>query len=133
MGASPRHVDLVAAFKDAFGGEGPSYVFDPLWGAPAAAAVQAAVPWATVVNLGQSAGATSELASAAVRFKSLSILGHTNYAVPVAELADHYRRLVEHVVAGEIAFEVERVPLENVADAWARQAAGAGTKLVVVP
>src|SRR6187200_2505542 len=34
--------DLVAAFKDAFGGAGPSYVFDPLWGAPAAAAVQAA-------------------------------------------------------------------------------------------
>ncbi len=128
-----EHVDLVAAFKDAFGGEGPSYVFDPLWGAPAAAAVQAAVPWATVVNLGQSAGATSELASAAVRFKSLSILGHTNYAVPVAELADHYRRLVEHVVAGEIAFEVERIALENVGDAWARQAAGAGTKLVVVP
>ena len=26
--------DLVAAFKDAFGGDGPSYVFDPLWGAP---------------------------------------------------------------------------------------------------
>ena len=51
-------------------------------GAPAAAAVQAAVPWATIVNLGQSAGATSELASAAVRFKSLSILGHTNFAVP---------------------------------------------------
>jgi len=24
--------DLVAAFKDAFGGEGPSYVFDPVWG-----------------------------------------------------------------------------------------------------
>ena len=67
--------DLVAAFKDAFGGEGPSYVFDPLWGAPAAAAAQAAVPWARIVNLGQSAGATSELASAAVRFKSLSILG----------------------------------------------------------
>ena len=26
--------DLVAAFKDAFGGEGPNYVFDPLWGEP---------------------------------------------------------------------------------------------------
>ncbi len=24
--------DLVEAFRDAFGGEGPSYVFDPLWG-----------------------------------------------------------------------------------------------------
>ena len=125
--------DLVEAMKDAFGGEGPNYVFDPLWGEPASAAVQAAVPWATVVNLGQSAGATSELASAAVRFKSLSILGHTNFAVPSDELAEHYRRLVEHVVAGDIRFEVERVPLEFVADAWRRQAEGAGAKLVVVP
>jgi NADPH2:quinone reductase len=125
--------DLSAAFKDAFGGEGPSYVFDPLWGAPAAAAAQAAAPWATIVNLGQSAGATSELASAAVRFKSLSILGHTNFAVPADELAEHYRRLVGHVVAGDIRFEVERVALEDVAGAWRRQAEGPGTKLVVVP
>jgi NADPH2:quinone reductase len=125
--------DLVSAFKEAFGGEGPNYVFDPLWGEPAAAAVQAAVPWATVVNLGQSAGATSELASAAVRFKSLAILGHTNFAVPPDELAEHYRRLVEHAVAGDIRLDVERVPLDSVADAWRRQAEGAGTKLVVVP
>ena len=125
--------DLVAAFKDAFGGDGPSYVFDPLWGPPAAAAVQAAVPWATIVNLGQSAGATSELASAAVRFKSLAILGHTNFAVPADQLADHYRRLVGHAVAGEIQLEVERVPLGSVADVWRRQAEGAGTKLVLVP
>jgi NADPH:quinone reductase len=125
--------DLVAAFKDAFGGAGPSYVFDPLWGAPAAAAVQAAVPRATLVNLGQSAGATSELASAAVRFKSLSILGHTNFAVDEDELADHYRRLVGHVMAGDIVFDVERVPLDDVASAWQRQADGAGAKLVLVP
>ena len=125
--------DLVAAFKEAFGGEGPSYVFDALWGEPAAAAIQAAAPRATVVNLGQSAGATSELASAAVRFKNLSILGHTNYLVPAPELAEHYRRLVQHAVAGDIRLEVEQVPLESVPDAWRRQAEGAGTKLVVVP
>jgi NADPH:quinone reductase-like Zn-dependent oxidoreductase len=125
--------DLVAAFKDAFGGEGPSYVFDPLWGEPAAAAVQAAVPHATIVNLGQSAGATSEIASAAVRFKNLSILGHTNFLVPPDELAKEYRRLVSHAVAGDIRLDVERVPLDSVADAWRRQADGAGTKLVVVP
>jgi NADPH2:quinone reductase len=125
--------DLVGAFKDAFGGEGPSYVFDPLWGEPGAAAVQAAVPWATIVNLGQSAGATSELASAAVRFKSLSILGHTNFAVPTDELAEHYRRLVGHAVAGEIRLDVERIPLDDVARAWQRQAEGPGTKLVLVP
>jgi NADPH2:quinone reductase len=125
--------DLVAAFKEAFGGEGPSYVFDPLWGEPAAAAVQAAVPHATIVNLGQSAGGTSELASAAVRFKSLSIYGHTNFAVPPDELAEHYRRLVAHALAGEIRLDIERVPLDGVADAWQRQADGAGTKLVIVP
>ena len=126
--------DLVAAFKGAFGGDGPSYVFDPLWGAPAAAAVQAAVPRATIVNLGQSAGATAELASAAVRFKQLSILGHTNYAVPEDELTEHYHRLVGHVTAGDIVFDVERVALDDVASAWQRQAEGAGgTKLVLVP
>ena len=68
-----------------------------------------------------------------MRFKSLSILGHTNYAVPPDELAEHYRRLVGHAVAGEIRLEVERVPLDAVTDAWRRQAEGAGTKLVVVP
>ncbi len=125
--------DLVAAFRDAFGGDGPSYVFDPLWGEPATAAVEAAVPRATMVNLGQSAGATAELSSAAVRFKTLSILGHTNFAVPPDELAEHYRRLVGHAVAGDIRLDVERVPLSSVADAWSRQAEGAGTKLVVVP
>lgn len=128
-----EHDDLVTAFSEAFDGAGPSYVFDPLWGAPAAAAVQAAAPRATLVNLGQSAGATSELASAAVRFKNLSILGHTNFAVPADELAEHYRRLVGHAIAGEIRLEVERVPLDAVGAAWERQAAGAGTKLVVTP
>ena len=38
-----------------------------------------------------------------------------------------------HAIAGEIVLDVERVPLDSVADAWRRQAEGAGTKLVVVP
>jgi NADPH2:quinone reductase len=125
--------DLVATFRDAFGGDGPNYVFDPLWGEPASAAVQAAAPWARVVNLGQSAGPMSELASAAVRFKSLTILGHTGFAPAPDELAVHYRRLVEHAIAGDVVLEVERIPLDSVADAWRRQAEGAGAKLVVVP
>lgn len=125
--------DLVGAFRAAFDGKGPSYVFDPLWGAPAAAAIEAAVPWATLVNLGQSAGPLSEIASAAVRFKSISILGHTNFAASTDALAEHYRRLVGHAVAGEIRLEVERVPLDAVADAWRRQAESPGHKLVLVP
>lgn len=38
------------------------------------------------------------------------------------------------MTAGEIVFDVERVPLDEVASAWRRQAEGAGgTKLVLVP
>jgi NADPH2:quinone reductase len=128
-----EHSDLVTAFKDAFGGDGPSYVFDALWGEPGAAAVLAAAPKATVVNLGQSAGATAALSSEALRFKSLAILGFSVYAVPSDVLAEHYRRLVDHAVAGDIRLDVEQVRLDSITDAWRRQAEGAGAKLVVVP
>ena len=49
--------DLVSAFKEAAGGDGPTYVVDTLWGAPAAAATQAAAPGWRLVQIGQSAGA----------------------------------------------------------------------------
>jgi NADPH2:quinone reductase len=125
--------DLVAAFRDAFDGEGPSYVFDALWGEPAAAALQAAAPYARVVHLGQSAGPEATIASGAVRGKNLTILGMTVYRVPPAELAEQYSRLVGHAVTGEIRLEVERVALDDVASGWQRQAEGDAGKLVVVP
>lgn len=125
--------DLVASFKEAFGGQGPEYVFDALWGEPAAAAVLAAVPAATIVNLGQSAGPTAALASEAVRFKGLTIVGFSVYTVPLEVLEEHYRRLVGHAVAGDIRLDIERVPLDAITDAWRRQAEGPGAKLVVVP
>jgi NADPH2:quinone reductase len=125
--------DLVAAFKEVFDGNGPSYVFDPLWGEPGAAVVLAAAPHATIVNLGQSAGPTAALSSEAVRFKGLSILGMSVYNAPLEVLAEQYRRLVERAIAGHIRLDVEQVPLDSVADAWQRQAEGAGTKIVVIP
>jgi len=128
-----EHDDLAAAFRDAAGGDGPDYVFDALWGEPVAAAVQAAAPGARVVNLGQSAGATAELASGAVRGKNLTILGHFAFGVPHNVFAEHYPRLVRHALAGEIRLDVERVALSDIADAWRRQVAGEAAKLVLVP
>jgi NADPH:quinone reductase len=125
--------DLAAAFREASGGDGPDYVFDALWGEPATAAVQAAAPWARFVNLGQSAGPTAELASGAVRGKNLTILGHFAFGIPDKVFAEQYPRLVRHAVAGEIRLDVERIPLDHVADAWRRQAAGEASKLVLVP
>jgi NADPH:quinone reductase-like Zn-dependent oxidoreductase len=125
--------DLVRAFREACGGEGPALVFDPLWGEPAAAAVEAAAPGARVVQLGQSAGPTAELTSAAIRFKGIEIYGHSNFNVPRDVLAREYPRLVEQAIEGAIRVDVERVPLDEVADAWRRQAESPGRKLVLMP
>jgi hypothetical protein len=40
-------------------------------------------------------------------------------------------RLVGHAAAGEIVLDVETYPFERVAEAWERQAGGAGAKIVV--
>jgi NADPH2:quinone reductase len=125
--------DLVEAFRNALGGEGPSYVFDALWGEPAAAAIQAAAPHARIVNLGQSAGPEATIASGAVRGKNLTIYGHTAFRVPADELAEQYGRLVGHAMIGDITLDVERVPLAEVASAWERQASGTAGKLVLIP
>jgi NADPH2:quinone reductase len=125
--------DLAGALKDACGGDGPNLIVDPLWGEPLVAALQAAAPGARVVQIGQSAGPEALVPSGAVRGKMLDILGYTNLRLSFDVLAPGYRALVEQAVEGRIQIELERVPMEGAVEAWQRQAAGADTKLVVVP
>lgn len=120
---------LVAAFA----GAPPTVVFDTLWGPPLEAATTAAGPGARIVHVGQSAGPAATLLSGAVRGKQLQILGYSNFALPQEAIADGYRDLLGHAVAGRIRIDAEAIPLGSVAEAWARQAQGAGTKLVLVP
>jgi NADPH:quinone reductase len=120
-------------FREACGGDGPSFVFDPLWGQPFVAALAAATRGARIVQLGQSAGAEAAVPSALVRGKQVTIFGHTNFAVPREVLREHYPRLVGHATAGDIALEVERVPLDEIGAAWGRQASGPDRKLVLEP
>ena len=124
--------DLVAAFRDACDG-GPTLIFDPLWGEPAAAAAEAAKPGARIAQLGQSAGATAPLTSAAIRFKGLELYGFSNFILPKEVLDREYARLMEHALKDEIRVDIERVPLDDVAAAWDRQAASPHAKLVVIP
>jgi NADPH2:quinone reductase len=126
------HDDLTAALKDASGG-GADVVVDPIWGEPAKAALGACNPYGRVVNLGQSAGAEATLASAAIRGRPLSILGHTNFAVSHDVKREAYERMCAHALAGELRVEVDRIPLERATDAWTRQGSSPGVKLVVVP
>jgi NADPH:quinone reductase-like Zn-dependent oxidoreductase len=123
---------LTHAFLEAAGGD-VDVVHDPLWGAPAAAAVEALSVDGRLVQLGQSAGAEASLASASIRGRGLNLLGYLNFLVPPDVRRNAYRALVEHAVAGRIEVEVERLPLAQVADAWERVQRGAHRKLVLVP
>ena len=117
--------DLEGRFREACGGDGPTLVFDPLWGEPIRAAVDAAAPRARIVQLGQSAGPEATLTSGSVRLKQLSILGHSNFVLPPQELRDAYLEVAGHVAAGTIRIDLETFALDEVAEAWVHQAAGA--------
>ena len=106
----------------------PTYVFDPLCGEPLERAVAAAAPGARIVQLGQAAGATATLPSAAIRGKHLDLYGYTDFAVDADVMAEHHSRLVGHAVAGEIQLELNRVGLDEIGSVW-----GAPGKHIVTP
>jgi NADPH:quinone reductase-like Zn-dependent oxidoreductase len=124
--------ELTAALREAAGGD-VDVVHDPLWGAPAAAAVEALGVGGRLVQLGQSAGAEATFSSVPIRGRHLNVLGYFNALVPPDVRRDGYRTLVEQAIAGRIAVDVERLPLAQVADAWERVQRSAHRKLVLVP
>jgi NADPH:quinone reductase-like Zn-dependent oxidoreductase len=123
---------LEAAIREATG-DRLDVVVDPVWGEPAVAALKAASDWARHVQLGQSAAAEATVASATIRGKSLNLLGHTNDSVPEEVKAEAYSRMARHAGAGELGIDVQKIPLENVAQAFERQKESPNHKLVLVP
>jgi NADPH:quinone reductase-like Zn-dependent oxidoreductase len=124
--------DLTEALEEA-GGGGFDVIVDPLWGEPGVAALKTANRFGRHVALGQSAGAEATITNADVRGTPMTIVGHTNYAVPLEDRRAAYERMAAHAAAGELQIAYEEVPLDDVQAAWERQAAGPGVKLVVVP
>jgi NADPH2:quinone reductase len=116
--------DLAERLREACGGEGPTLVVDPLWGEPVSAAAEAAAPGARIVHVGQSAGPQAAFASAAVRGKRLSILGHSNFALSPDERRQAYLEVAGHVAAGRITIEVDRSSIDEIATAWTTQERG---------
>jgi NADPH:quinone reductase len=123
--------EMAERMREAAGGDGPTLVYDPLWGEPLTAATIAAAPEARIVNLGQSAGPQAAIASGAVRGKHLEILGYLNFRVPAQTFAEGLLELLGHAAARRVEVPIERVALEDLPEAWAAQAAGPGRKLVV--
>ncbi len=125
--------DLPAALRAACGEGGPTLVADFIWGAPLEHAVAVAARGARIVHIGQAAGGTISLSSAAVRGKQLNLLGYSNFAVPREVLVDAYLALLGHAVAGRLQVDLERFGLDDIAHAWQRQVSGVGVKIVLVP
>jgi NADPH:quinone reductase-like Zn-dependent oxidoreductase len=121
----------LADVADAFGDDGFTVCIDPIWGEPLARVLGAAAPHARVVHVGQSAGAEAPLRSADVRGKELTILGHSNFAMAADDRNRAYLELLDHLVAGRIVLDLRRYALDAVAEAWERQSAGPGGKVVV--
>src|SRR3954468_21020104 len=125
--------DLPDVLREASGGDGYDVVVDPVWGDPAIAALEACRPLARLIQLGESANPYVTLASATVRGRCLEIRGHTNFLAPPEVKSAAYGRMISHAAAGELTVDVERVPLDQAADAWVRQQRSPRHKLVIVP
>jgi NADPH:quinone reductase-like Zn-dependent oxidoreductase len=124
--------DLPAAFSEAAEGR-IDVVVDPLFGEPLVAAVNAASFGARLVQIGAAAGAEAMIPSAPIRGKMLVLMGHTNFAAPPEVKREAYNRMADFAARGEIVVDVDRMPLDQVAEAWDRLAAGSHRKLVLVP
>lgn len=127
-----EHDVTADAFREAAGGD-VDLVLDPVWGRPAELALEALAFRGRLVNLGQSAGAEASLPSVTIRFRELSILGHTNYAAAPEVRRAALERMFAHAATGELWAPYESLPLDAVAEAWQRQASSPNVKLVLVP
>lgn len=126
-------VDAAAELRTASGGRGFDVIVDPLWGEPGLAALRAAAHGARHVQLGQLAGLTVELPAPAVRSVGLNLLGFAVFHAPLEVRRAGYRDLTEQAAVGAVVVDLETVPLGEVEAAWARQSAGPGRKLVLIP
>jgi NADPH:quinone reductase-like Zn-dependent oxidoreductase len=125
--------ELAEAIREAAGGE-VDVTIDTLWGAPALAAIRAAARHARHIQVGQLAGLEIPVAAPALRSVSLDLRGFSVAHPPVEVRRQGYATLIRHVGRGEIVIELEEVPLERIAEAWARQQeAGGAPKLVLIP
>ncbi|MFY1651600.1 quinone oxidoreductase family protein [Solwaraspora sp. WMMB762] len=124
---------LADRLREAAGGP-VDLVLDPLFGVPAAAALQVLRLGGRLVNLGSSAGATAPIDSATLRGGSLRVLGYTNNELTGQQRAAAVAAIAGHAHAGRLTVDHQVRPLDEVTDAWQAQSDGsAGARIVVTP
>lgn len=125
--------DLAGALREATA-PGAHLVVDTLWGPAAAAGVGALGRGGRLVQVGNAAAPTLDLAAGPLRGGLVDIRGLSLLSVAPEDVAASYAAIAAAALAGEVRLTVETVPLADGPDAWRRLAAGAGgVKLVVTP
>ena len=120
-----------SAFREA-APDGVDLVIDPVWGAPAQAALATLAPGGRLVNLGDAAGASATFTSATVRSRTAEVLGYTNLAASWTQQTDAMGEILRLTATGQLKFEPEIVPMTAVDEGWQRQAERRNTSRVVV-
>jgi NADPH2:quinone reductase len=137
IGVDRPHGELAAAIA----AEGPyDLVLDYLWGAPAEAVFSAltrcrdgtAPRQVRYVLVGMSAGEKATLPAITLRAAPVQLAG-SGFGGPagLAPAADALASLLRQVAAGDIALDVQPVPLARVTETWAQP--GRGRRIVFVP
>lgn len=113
--------------------DGPvDVVVDPLCGAPSTAAARVLGTHGRLVNLGSSAGPAASYDSAHLRSHTAAILGYTNNELTDGQRRDALQAILRHAVDSGLAVAHEVVDLDDVSEAWRRQAAGTADRRLVL-
>ena len=131
--ALPTGDGLAGALREACG-EGADLVVDALWGDSAGAAIGVLRRGGRHVQVGSAERPVLEVVAGPLRGKRVDLLGFSVFSEEPSEVRRAYAELAEVAALGEVTVEIDAVPLADAPAAWARQAAGAGgRKLVLVP
>jgi NADPH2:quinone reductase len=122
--------DDAGALKRA-AGLGYDVVLDPLYGPALEAALPATAVGARIVTVGGSAGSAATLPLGDLMGRTL--VGHSNAHAPLDVRREAYGRMAAHAAAGEIAVDVEKLPLADIERAWEAQARGPHHKITLIP
>jgi NADPH:quinone reductase-like Zn-dependent oxidoreductase len=123
--------ELRERFSEAAGGH-LDVALDPLWGAPARAAIDALTGDGVYVSFGQAASPVAELSGIPLRNRRVTLAGHSGAWATPQERQAALARAHELATGGSpLAIDTEEVGLDEIGSAWDRLARSAGRRLVV--
>lgn len=129
--------ELLRAYREC-AGDGYEVIADYLWGRPTSVLLSALIPdgfarqrRTRLIQIGEVAGPEATLPAAALRTSGVEIVGAATN-LDAARVAEALDQVLNWTRAGELRFDIEKVPLSDIEAAWQRTDLH-GARLVVMP